>query len=287
MNFTVPGSCGPHAGEHLGGAHQHGDVHVVAAGVHHSRLAGRSIPSRASRRTEGRLLRSPAARPCRPQRHHRPGPAALAARRPRPSGRPRSSPRDRGPAGGPRRACAVRTSRLPSSGCWWRSRRQATTLGRIASARRSISAWRGGGLRGGRRGLEGKCDAGVERYGQGQCDRGHERLMGHVRPGSWRTVTSVLVRTELFTAGLGRRPAGSRNNRRLDVTVVPIPDESAPCWLCSCSRARRSSCARMGASTSGLTASPVPGSRNRRGSRSARSRRAGLPSDVERHCGCA
>ena len=145
MNFTVPGICARMPGQHLGHAHQDRGVRVVPAGVHHAAVLPVPLGALPCSRTARRPPRSPAARPCR-----------RAAPRPGPGMPPLSTPTtpvcatfSRTSSKPSARRCsatmpAVRNSRLPSSGFWWKSRRQATTLGSTRSAAAAIARVEGG-----------------------------------------------------------------------------------------------------------------------------------------------
>jgi hypothetical protein len=124
MNFTLPDlrACGQDAGH----AHQDGDMAVMPAGVHDAHLL--AVPDRAGLGREGQvhLLGDRQAVHVGPQRHHAAGPAALEQAHHAGvghAGRTSSAQRRRCSA----TMAAVRNSRLPSSGCWCRSRRQAMT----------------------------------------------------------------------------------------------------------------------------------------------------------------
>ena len=122
MNSTAPASSSRRRGEQPRRAGQHGDVRVVAAGVHRARRS-RDAKSRPVSSGIGSASMSPRSRMVGPGRPPRSvATTASSACRARPRGRARRARR------APPRC--VRGRSRPSSGCAWRRRRSVTASGR-------------------------------------------------------------------------------------------------------------------------------------------------------------
>jgi len=148
MNLTEPFSRSRSPGEHARHGHQDRDVRIVAASVHHADLF--AIPLRARLRCERQVdpLLDRQAVHVGTQRDHRAGQRAL----------------QQADDAGVRDLCAhfeaellemlrddagVRNSRLPSSGCWCRSRRHISIVGSMDTTRHRSprsGCWVGSGL---------------------------------------------------------------------------------------------------------------------------------------------